>query len=116
MGRTPVVHVRSRGSGRVSIAGMACYKKGERSRLIYGLRVHQGRKGEPKAFTWRNYRDLIVRARTQRGGPIALAWDNLSAHLMPQMKEFIAANSEWLTVFQLSSHAPDLTPRRGSGR
>jgi hypothetical protein len=30
IGRTPVVRVRGRGSGRVSMAGMTCYKPGER--------------------------------------------------------------------------------------
>ncbi|MCK7626563.1 transposase [Streptomyces sp. RS10V-4] len=77
------------------------------------FRVHRGRKGEPKAFTRQDYRDLIMRARTQLGGPIVLVWDNLSAHLMPPMREFIAANSEWLTVFQLPSYAPDLNPQEG---
>lgn len=74
VGCTPVVRVRGRGSGRVSIAGMACYKAGHRSRMIYGFRVHRGRKGERKAFTWRDYRDLILRAHTQLGGPIVLVW------------------------------------------
>ncbi|MFF6984307.1 hypothetical protein ACFZAV_43110 [Streptomyces sp. NPDC008343] len=37
IGQTPVVRVRGRGSGRVSMAGMACYKPGQRSRLIYAI-------------------------------------------------------------------------------
>ena len=45
------------------MAGMSCYKKDQRSRLIYGFRVNRGRKGEPKGFTWKDYRDLILRAR-----------------------------------------------------
>lgn len=52
VGVTPVVSVRGRGSGRVSMAGMACFKPGQRSRFLYSFRVHRGRKGEPKAFTW----------------------------------------------------------------
>ncbi|WUX71178.1 transposase [Streptomyces sp. NBC_01429] len=32
---------------------------------------------------------------------------------MPQMKEFIAANEDWLTVFHLPSYAPDLNPQEG---
>lgn len=31
VGHTPVVRVRGSGSGRVSMAGMSCYKKGKRS-------------------------------------------------------------------------------------
>src|SRR3954468_14045224 len=48
IGQTPVVSVRGRGSGRVSMAGMTCYKPGERSRLIYAIREYRGRKDEPK--------------------------------------------------------------------
>ncbi len=57
IGQTPVVRVRGRGSGRVSMAGMACYKPGERSRLIYAIREYRGRKDEPKGFSWRDFRD-----------------------------------------------------------
>lgn len=32
---------------------------------------------------------------------------------MPQMKEFIEANEDWLMVFQFPSYAPDLTPQEG---
>ena len=59
-GSTPVVRVRGRGSGRVSMAGMTCYKPGERSRLIYAIREYRGRKDEPKGFGWKDYRDLIM--------------------------------------------------------
>jgi hypothetical protein len=57
------------------MAGMTCFKNGERSRLICSFRVHRGRKGEPKGFTWQDYRDLIVRAHNQLKGPIVLVWD-----------------------------------------
>ncbi len=32
---------------------------------------------------------------------------------MPPMQEFIQANQDWLTVFQLPSYAPDLNPQEG---
>ncbi|MFE7565556.1 transposase [Streptomyces sp. NPDC057539] len=113
IGQTPVVRVRGRGSGRVSMAGMVCFRRGDRSRLIYSFRVHRGRKGEPRGFAWQDYRDLIVRAHNQLKGPIVLVWDNLRTHLMPQMKDFIAANEDWLTVFHFPSYAPDLNPQEG---
>ncbi|WUH92331.1 transposase [Streptomyces sp. NBC_00433] len=112
-GQTPVVKVRDRGSGRVSMAGMACYKPGERSRLISAIREYRGRRDEPKGCGWRDFRDLIVRARIQLGGPIVLVWDNVRLHLTAGMREFIDANAEWLTVFQLASYAPDLNPQEG---
>ncbi|MEU6329424.1 hypothetical protein ABZ851_19460 [Streptomyces sp. NPDC047049] len=37
IGQTPVVRLRGRDSGRVSIAGMTCCKPGERARLIYRI-------------------------------------------------------------------------------
>lgn len=95
------------------MAGMACYKPGERSRLIYAIREYRGRKDEPKGFSWRDFRDLIVRARIQLGGPIVLVWDNVRLHLMAGMRDFIHANAEWLTVFQLPTYAPDLNPQEG---
>ncbi|MEU3065217.1 transposase [Streptomyces subrutilus] len=107
IGQTPVVRVRGRGSERVPMAGMACYKPGRRSRLIYAIREYRGRKDEPKGFGWRDFRDfrdLIVRARIQLGGPIVLVWDNVRLHLTAGMREFIDANAEWLTVFQLPTH------------
>ncbi|MEV7783712.1 transposase [Kitasatospora sp. NPDC088351] len=113
MGCTPVVQVKGRGSGRIPMVGRNCYKNGEHSRLIFRVRLHRARKGERKSFTWQDYRDLIVRARYQLGGPIVLVRDNLSVHLVPQMKDFIAANEDWLTVFQLPSYATDLNPQKG---
>ncbi|MFF4345468.1 transposase [Kitasatospora sp. NPDC001540] len=113
IGRTPVVRVRAWGSGRGSMAGMTCFKPGERSRLIYAVREYRGRKTEPKGFGWRDFRDLIVRARIQLGGPIVLVWDNLRLHLTVGMREFITANADWLTVFQLPTYAPDLNPTEG---
>ncbi|MFB7031783.1 MULTISPECIES: transposase [unclassified Streptomyces] len=113
IGQTPVVRVRGRGSGRVSMAGMACYKLRERSRLIYAIREYWGRKDQPKGFGWRDFRDLIVRARIQLGGPIMLVWDNIRLRLTAGMREFIDANAEWLTVFQLPTYTPDLNPQEG---
>lgn len=112
-GCTPVVRVRGRGSGRVSIAGMTCYKLGERSRLFYSVREYTGRKDQPKGFGWRDFRDLLIRARTQLGGPIVLVWDNVRLHLTKPLREFIEANADWLTVFQLPTYAPDLNPQEG---
>ncbi|MGW2599271.1 IS630 family transposase [Streptomyces klenkii] len=112
-GRTPVVQVRGRGSGRVSMAGMTCYKPGERSRMFYAVREYIGRKDQPKGFGWRDFRDLLIRARIQLGGPIVLVWDNVRIHLTAPLRGFIATNADWLTVFQLPSYSPDLNPQEG---
>ncbi|MET7726969.1 transposase [Streptomyces mirabilis] len=109
IGRTPVVRVR----GRVSMVGMTCYKAGERSRLIYAVREYRGRKDQPKGFGSRDFRVLLVRARIQLGGPVVLVWDNVRIHLTADLREFFAANTDWLTVFQLPVYAPDLNPQEG---
>lgn len=112
-GSTPVVRVRGRGSGRVSMAGLTCYKPGQRSRMFYSVREYRGRKGEPKGIGWRDLRDLLIRAHIQLSGPIVLVWDNLRMHLAELLREFIANNADWLTVFQLPSYSPDLNPQEG---
>jgi hypothetical protein len=109
-GITPVIRVRGGGTGRVSVAGLACYRPGDRSRLIYRLHTYRGRKGETKAFTWTGYRDLLIAAHRQLpGGNVVLVWDNLNVHLGPELRAFTGAQA-WLRVFRLPAYAPDLNP------
>jgi transposase len=61
---------RPRWRGRVSIAGVVCYRPGERPRLFYQLRAYRRRKGEPKGFTWQDYRDLIIVTHRQLAAPL----------------------------------------------
>nr|WP_239070725.1 MULTISPECIES: transposase [unclassified Streptomyces] len=44
-----------------------------------------------------------------------MIWDNVRLHLTADMWEFVGANAEWLTVFQLPAYAPDLNPTKGIG-
>jgi hypothetical protein len=53
------VRVRGAGGSRVGIAGVVCYRPGDRPHLSCQLRACR-RKGEAKGFTWTDYRDLIV--------------------------------------------------------
>ncbi|WP_420824026.1 MULTISPECIES: IS630 family transposase [Streptomyces] len=112
-GRTPQVRVRGSNRGRVSVAGVVCYKSGERSRLFYRLHMYRGRKGEAKSFGWQDYRDLIVVAHNQLKAPVVWVWDNLNVHLVDELALFFMENEEWLTVFQLPSYAPELNPQEG---
>ena len=112
-GITPMVRVPGRGGGRVSVAGLACYRSGERPRLIYRLHVYRGRKQERKSFAWQEYRDLILAAHAQLDAPIVLVWDNLNVHKVPELKQFIEDHADWLTVFYLPAYAPELNPVEG---
>ena len=47
------------------MAGLACYRPGDQgARLIYRLHCYRGRPGGAKAFTWTEYRDLLMAATT----------------------------------------------------
>ncbi|MEV6105855.1 transposase [Streptomyces sp. NPDC051940] len=112
-GHTPVVWVHGRrGKGKVTIAGLACYRHGQRSRFLRKQHIYRGRKGETKSLTWRDYCDLPRSAHVQLGAPIVLVWDNLSVHLHHGMQAFIE-RTDWLTVFQLPPYAPELNPAEG---
>ena len=112
-GCPPTVRVRRGGTGRVTIAGLTCFRPGERSRFFFDLHIYRGRRGEPKSFSWRDYRDLLVRAHQQLGGPLVLVWDNLNVHLVDELADFFEENKAWLRVFQLPGYAPELNPTEG---
>ncbi|MFE2104229.1 IS630 family transposase, partial [Streptomyces sp. NPDC059468] len=83
-GRTPVIRVRGRSQRRFSIAALACYKHGERSRLIYRpVRHLDHKRGGRRSFTWTDYRDLLTAAHQQLGAPIVLVSDHLNGHTHP---------------------------------
>jgi hypothetical protein len=105
-----VVSVRGAGGGRVSIAGVVCYRPGDRPRLFYQILVHRRRKGEPKGFAWNHYRDLIIATHRQLAAPVVWCWDNLNIHLAPELADFAEQNSAWLRICRLPAYAPDLNP------
>ncbi len=108
-GTTPVVSVAGRGGRKLSIAGIAAYRSGERSRLLYRVLVHRGRKGEPRGFGEVHFAVLLDNAHQQLGGPIVLVWDGLPAHRSARMRALVAARP-WLRVYQLPGYAPELNP------
>jgi putative transposase len=108
-GHTPQISVSGKGSGRISIAGLVCVKSGRRSRLIYRVLIHRGRKGERRSFAETDYAALLDAAHQQLGGPLVLIWDNLNTHISAAMRTLIAAR-DWLHVIRLPAYAPDLNP------
>ena len=56
--------------GRVSVAGVVCYRPGDRPRLFYQVRVCRRHKGKPKGSTWADYRDLIIATHQHLGTPL----------------------------------------------
>nr|WP_237313660.1 transposase [Streptomyces sp. AMCC400023] len=111
-GHTPCVRVRAAGSGRISLAGLVCRKAGRRTRLIFRMLVHHGRKGEKKGFRERDFASLLDAAHQRLGGNIVLVWDNYSHHVDAAMRELIGRRP-WLTVFRFPTYTPDLNPAEG---
>jgi hypothetical protein len=96
-----VVRVRGAGGGRVSIAGVACCRPGDRPHLFYQLRVYRRRKGEAKGFTWQDYRDLIIATHRNLSAPLVWCWDNLNIHLAAELADFAGQNAAWLRIYRL---------------
>lgn len=104
-----MVKVTAKGTVRVSVAGLCCYRPGERSRLIYRTLTYRGRKGELKGFREPELIRLLDAAHQQLQAPIVLVWDRLSLHKTPTIRAAIAARS-WLRVYVLPAYAPELNP------
>nr|WP_234436660.1 transposase [Streptomyces sp. NRRL F-7442] len=100
------MRVRGRSRRRISIAALTCYKPSQRSRLIYRPRRDDGNRDGRTSFSWRDYRDLLIAAHTQLGGPAVLVWDNLNVHKAAGLREF-AETRDWLTIYYLPPYAPD---------
>jgi transposase len=105
--------MRGAGGGRVSIAGVACYRPGGRPHLFYKLLAYCRRKGEAKGFSWQDYRDLILVTHRQLAAPLVWCWDNLNIHLAPELASFAEENRAWLRVYRLPAYAPELNPAEG---
>jgi transposase len=108
-GQTPVIPVSGKGSGRISVAGLVCVKPGQRTRLLYRIKIHRKRKGERRSFAETDYAALLDAAHQYLKAPIVLIWDNLNTHVSAAMRALIAAR-DWLHVIRLPAYAPDLNP------
>ncbi|MFI5679101.1 transposase [Streptomyces cellulosae] len=88
-GHTPLARARAAGSGRISLAGLVCRKAGRRTRLIFRMLVHHGRKGEKKSFREKDFASLLDAVHQQLGGNIVLVRDNYSHHVDATTRELI---------------------------
>nr|WP_078638067.1 transposase [Streptomyces hygroscopicus] len=60
----------------------------------------------------RDYIALLDGVHQPVKAPIVLVWDRLNTHVSKTMQELVAER-EWLTVFLLPAHSPDLNPVEG---
>ena len=107
-GARPVVRVRGAGGGRVSIAGVACYRPGDRPHLFYKLLVYRRRKGEAKGFAWTDYRDLIIATHRGLSAPLVWCWDTSTSTWTRSWRTFAAENKAWLRIYRLPAYAPEM--------
>ena len=113
-GITLAVRVSGRGRGRLSVAGLLCYRPGLPARLCYRLRRHTGRKGERRSLGERDYIRLLDGAHQLLKAPLIVVWDRLSTHISKTMKTLVAmAGRDWLTVVLLPGYAPEFNPVEG---
>ena len=98
-GHTPVVEVSGKGSGRVSVAGLACYRPAARSRLFYRIRTHRGRKGERRSMSEADYARLVTAAHNQLHAPMILVWDYVARHIIPLVCPAVLCGQRRLAAF-----------------
>ncbi|WSD74435.1 transposase (plasmid) [Streptomyces sp. NBC_01591] len=113
-GITPRIKVPGpgRSRGRLSVAGLLCYRPGLPARLCYGLRRRTGRKGERRSLGETDYIRLLDGAHQLLKAPLIVVWDRLSTHTSKTMKALVAER-DWLTVVLLPGYAPELNPVEG---
>jgi putative transposase len=93
----------------VCLAGGIAIKPEARTRLIYRMLVHHGRRREKKGFTEADLAALFDAAHARLGGPIVAVWDNSTQHTDAAIRQLID-HRDWLTVFWLPPYAPELNP------
>lgn len=108
-GRTPVVTVSGRRSGRLSVAGLIAMRPGSRTRLCHRLRTHPAGRGKRRSMSERDFIALVDGVHQLVKAPIVLVWDRLNTHVSRRMRQ-LTDDREWLTVFLLPAYSPDLNP------
>ncbi len=98
-----------RRSGRLSVAGLIAMRPGSRTRLCHRLHTHPAGKGTRRSTGEPDFIALIDGVHQLVKAPVVLVRDRLNTHVSRVMRELIAEH-EWLTVFLLPAHSPDLNP------
>lgn len=89
-GITPSIKVSGRSRGRLSVAGLLCYRPGLPARLCFRPRRHPGRKGERRSLGETNYIGLLDGAHQLLKASLIVVRDRLSTHNFKTMKALVA--------------------------
>ncbi|MFJ9759513.1 transposase [Streptomyces sp. NPDC101149] len=106
-GRTPVVTVSGRRSGRLSVAGLIAMRPGSRTRLCHRLPTHPAGKSGRRSTGERDFIALVNGVPHLLKAPFVLVWDRLNTHVSRAMRQLIDEH-EWLTVFLPPAYSPEL--------
>ena len=82
-GHTPVVRVSGRGSGRISVAALACVRAGQPGRFFYRMQDHRLRPGTRRAMSEADYASLITAAHRYLDAPVIVIWDYVARNIIP---------------------------------
>ncbi|MEU0431917.1 transposase [Streptomyces sp. NPDC006290] len=111
-GCTPVVRVRGRGSGRIDGRHDLLQARRTIPALLLRPRVHRTQGPAQGLRLARLPRPVDPRPHPARR-PDRPGLGQRPPAPDQTLREFIEANSDWLTVFQLPTYAPDLNPQEG---
>jgi len=103
-GQTPVVRPKGRSWRWMSAIGATVYGP-RRSNLL--LLFQPGPVRGPGVLRF------LKHLRRHTKGRVLLLWNGLQAHRAAIVKEWLAANRDWLAVEQLPAYAPELNPVEG---
>jgi transposase len=101
-GVTPVIRHRFNWDKLNAIGAIACKPNGEDTRLLLHLQESSIDAQSVVAFLERLHQDVP--------GRIVLLWDGLPAHRSKIVKDYIAANQDWLQVERFPAYAPEVDP------
>jgi transposase len=100
-GQTPILRHRCSWKRVHAIANIACLPDGSYRLLLYW---------QEQAINEHAILDHLERLRQEIGGPVVLLWDGLPSHRSKLVKEYLAANRDWLFVVRFPAYAPELNP------
>lgn len=103
-GQTPIVRPKTRRWNWMSAIGATVYGPRRSSVLLLF---------QPGTVRGPGVLRFLKHLRRHTKGRVLLLWDGLQAHRAAIVKEWLRANSDWLSVEQLPAYAPELNPVEG---
>jgi transposase len=101
-GQTPFVRHKFNWERAHAIGALACQPDGQQGQLLLYL--------QEQAINKETIVSYLHALHQHLPGPLVLLWDRLPAHRSQVVKEYLAANQDWLSMEFLPAYAPELNP------